>query len=183
VEASLSQVATEEECVPGGWFFDDPTDPSHILACPETCEAMQDDAEGRIDVVFGCEIVQGCAASGASSLGAVDSDVFDGVAGAPSTAEAIGCQWPLPEPEGGTLLDLDGVNVRYVTSRGFGVLLGQVQSSADCDSATLGWYYDDLLDPTMIMACPDTCDTLNAASVAKVDALFGCETKLADVVK
>ena len=90
---------------------------------------------------------------------------------------------PLPTPEGGTLLDLESVNVRYVTSSGFGVLLGQVPSAADCEGVALGWYYDDPLSPSLIMSCPGTCDTLNASSVAKVEALFGCETKLADVVK
>jgi hypothetical protein len=170
--AELNQVRGEADCVPGAWHFDDPTNPSRILACPETCEAMQDDAEGKINVVFGCEIVQGCAANEAAALSAED------VPDAGTT-----CQWTLPPPAAGTVLDLDTVNVRYVTENGFGVLLGEVESAAECGSVNLGWHYDTPNNPQFVVACPSTCETLAAANVSRVEALFGCKTKPADVIR
>ncbi len=49
--------------VPGGapdcaanneWHYDDPSAPSQILLCPETCTRVQAAAEGKINVTFGC---------------------------------------------------------------------------------------------------------------------------------
>jgi hypothetical protein len=163
VVTELSQVAGEADCAPGAWHFDDPTNPSRILACAETCEAMQDDAEGKIDVVFGCEIVQGCAANEAAVLSA-EGD------------ESMACQWALPAAAAGTVLDLDTLNVRYVTENGFGVLLGEVESDAECGSVDLGWHYDTPVNPMFVVACPSTCETLALANVSRVEALFGCKT-------
>jgi hypothetical protein len=160
----LFQVASDAECVPGGWHFDDGANPSRILACAETCEELQSDTKGTIDVVFGCEIALGCSASGVGTL-AEGSEVAD-------------CAWPMPKAEeAGTVVDQDSLNVRYVTESGFGVLLGLVDDAADCASVDLGYYYDDAEAPSSIALCPTTCDTVEAADVAKVEALFGCTTK------
>jgi hypothetical protein len=160
----LIQVPSEAECLPGGWYFDDPTNPSRVLACPETCDALQSNVEGALDVVFGCDVVAGCAASGAGTL-----------------AEGPGvdvCTWPMPEAEAaGTVVDQDSLNVRYVTQTGFGVLLGRVDDASACASVDRGFYYDDPEQPTSIVACPSTCETLQATEPMKVEALFGCKTK------
>jgi hypothetical protein len=164
----LLQVPSEAECLPGGWYFDDPTNPGRVLACTETCEALQSNVEGALDVVFGCEIVSGCAASGAGTLA-------EG-----SAVET--CTWPVPEAEtAGTVVDQDSLNVRYVTQAGFGVLLGRVDEGADCASVDQGYYYDDPEQPTSIIACEATCDTLTATAPTTVEALFGCKTKAAVV--
>jgi hypothetical protein len=47
-----------EACGPaGGWTYDDPANPTTILVCPASCEALQASVGGRVDVVFGCETV------------------------------------------------------------------------------------------------------------------------------
>lgn len=38
----------------GGWYYDDASNPSRIEACPVTCDAIQDDLAGKIDILFGC---------------------------------------------------------------------------------------------------------------------------------
>ena len=44
------------ECGTGGWYYDDPQNPTQILLCPETCTAVQGAGAG-ITVTFGCATV------------------------------------------------------------------------------------------------------------------------------
>ncbi len=164
---ALSRVLGPADCVAGAWHFDDNYDPTSIVACPDTCEAIQgSEVGGGIDVAFGCEVVEGCAATAEAVLGA------EGAAG------GVACEWPLPSPDNRQeLLDLESVNVRYTTSTGFGVLMGQVPAAGDCATADLAWYFDDPTQPTKIVACPATCDVLTANGITTVKALFGCETR------
>lgn len=39
------------------WYFDNPTTPSIIKLCPSTCDALQSDPNGKIQVVFGCQVI------------------------------------------------------------------------------------------------------------------------------
>ena len=57
--------------------------------------------------------------------------------------------------------------------------LGMVPSAAECANFQNGWYYDDPVKPTKIIACPTTCDAIKAATDAKIDILVGCETIIA----
>jgi hypothetical protein len=41
----------------GGWYYDDPQNPTQIIMCPSTCTALQADATGKVDVLFGCDTV------------------------------------------------------------------------------------------------------------------------------
>lgn len=90
---------------------------------------MQDDAAGVIDVVFGCEMVEGCAAS---SLTAENTVV----------GTDLVCEWPLPTPPVGTTLDSEAVNVRFTNTAGVATDLGKVPPTADCSTFARGWYYD-----------------------------------------
>lgn len=177
--ATLGRVDSLADCTAGGWYFDDNYNPSRIIACESTCSDMQDDASGGIEVEFGCETVEGCAANEEAALDgdpvAVVAD--DGGAG-PGAPVAVACEWPLPKLEDRQQeLDLESVNVRYTTSKGFGVIMGSVSDLASCASADLGWYFDDPKKPTKIVACPETCDVLTSRQITKVNALFGCKTR------
>lgn len=176
----LTRVSTSADCMSGGWYFDDNYNPTRIVACESTCAEMQDDAGGGIDVSFGCEVVEGCAASGEATLGGEGSETGEPVVAADDAGLAanVACEWALPELEGNAQqLDLDNVNVRYTTSNGFGVLMGKVGGPADCATAELGWHFDDAAEPTKIVACPETCEILTSRQITEVNALFGCETK------
>jgi hypothetical protein len=41
----------------GGWYYDDPNDPTQIILCQATCDYVQGSAEGVVSVVFGCATV------------------------------------------------------------------------------------------------------------------------------
>jgi len=43
------------DCSTGGWYYDDFTNPTRIILCPNTCSPISTDAEGRVDVELGCE--------------------------------------------------------------------------------------------------------------------------------
>lgn len=159
----LGRVVSEAECgANGGWYFDSNLNPTKILACPDTCKGIQNQAGGAIEITFGCETVGSCIASGSSSLGAMPG----------------ACDWALPTPPAGQTLSLDAVNVRYTSASGFATELGKVASAAECAMFSEGWYYDDPANPTKIIACPQTCTQIQqGAQGSKVDALFGCKSR------
>jgi hypothetical protein len=86
----------------------------------------------------------------------------------------VPCQWTIPVPPTGEELDpnLINVNLSYgdVTES-----IVSVPTAADC-GLTPGhaWYYDDPVNPTIILACPQTCDFLTSDAAASVELLFGC---------
>jgi hypothetical protein len=41
----------------GGWYYDDPLNPTRVLVCPATCNTITNDLQGRIDILFGCGTV------------------------------------------------------------------------------------------------------------------------------
>jgi hypothetical protein len=42
-------------CTTGvGWRYDDPSHPSQVVLCDDTCNTVKQDHGGRVDVVFGC---------------------------------------------------------------------------------------------------------------------------------
>jgi hypothetical protein len=181
---ALGRVNAVADCAAGGWYFDDNYSPSRIIACESTCADMQDDANGGIDVVFGCEAVEGCAANEEAALGVdpTSSGAIDvstnGDSSSAAAPVAVACEWPLPELDNRQQeLDLENVNVRYTTSKGFGVVMGSVPGADACATAELGWYYDDPTRPTKIVACPDTCEILTSRQITEVNALFGCKTR------
>lgn len=163
--AKLTRVKSSNECMPGGWYYDDVVNPKKIIACPQTCTDLQNDRGGKIDITFGCEEVGGCAASSVSA----------GVG-----AQALSCDWALPTPPQGTRLDFANVNVRFTNESGFATTLGKVPNQDACEMFDLGWYYDDPNLPTRIRACPETCTKLQqGGTMSKVDVLLGCSTIIA----
>ncbi len=191
---ALQRVANAAACTAGGWYFDDAYSPQSIIACESTCGELQG-AEGSINVAFGCEIVEGCAASDSADLSAGAPVPNDTGSSAPATSVAVGssstsdatsaappvavaCEWALPEA--GSSDPTTGPRERQCSLHDwpwFRCVVGNVTNLDACASAELGWYYDDPEDPTKIVACPATCDVLNSRQITKVQALFGCETK------
>jgi hypothetical protein len=39
----------------GGWFYDSPTAPTKVVACPQSCTRIQADQSAKIDISFGCK--------------------------------------------------------------------------------------------------------------------------------
>jgi hypothetical protein len=39
-----------------GWYYDDPSRPAKIKACPQTCDWLRAQRDARVEIEFGCEI-------------------------------------------------------------------------------------------------------------------------------
>lgn len=163
----FARVAAVEDCAVNSWYFDDALNPTKILACPETCEVMQTEKGGGIDVSFSCELLAGCAATNSSAV----------------MSDTAGCTFPLPTPPEDVILSVETINVRYETPSGFGVVLGTVANVDACAMVTGGWYFDNPEEPTTITLCPTTCGEYEAGTVTNVQALFGCEAKPAEPIR
>jgi hypothetical protein len=57
-EQTIGKVADEASCgASGGWYYDDNANPTTIILCPSTCDGVQADDEGKIEVVLGCTTI------------------------------------------------------------------------------------------------------------------------------
>lgn len=91
-------------------------------------------------------------------------------------ANAAACRYTIPDAPEGEQLDLGAVNVQYTPSGpSEPEVVPQADGPTDCGNGP-GWYFDDPSDPTKIVLCPASCETLEADPGAKVDVLFGCAT-------
>ncbi len=56
-ETMLGKVDGLSNCVVNGWYFDDPSTPTRIIACPETCTMIQSTFQATVDIQLGCPTV------------------------------------------------------------------------------------------------------------------------------
>jgi len=57
---TLGQVPSAADCGPaGGWYYDNPTNPTTITLCPATCAVVQGDDQAKLDILFGCSTQEG----------------------------------------------------------------------------------------------------------------------------
>ena len=54
---SIGMVPLGSDCddVTHGWFYDDPSSPTTVYVCPQTCTWIQGDSAAQIKIKFGCE--------------------------------------------------------------------------------------------------------------------------------
>lgn len=56
--ATIGNVNGAADCgANGGWYYDDPANPTKIELCPTTCDSVQGDAAGKLDIVLGCDTI------------------------------------------------------------------------------------------------------------------------------
>lgn len=53
-KVSLGRVDDASKCVAGAWYYDDNTNPSKIILCPDTCTDVQADEDAAIKILLGC---------------------------------------------------------------------------------------------------------------------------------
>ncbi len=103
--------------------------------------------------------------------------IFQDLAEGVISASQLACEYAIPEPPMGETFDPAQVNVLYTPG---GQMMPQpiynVPGGAQDCGPQGGWYYDDPVNPTMIMICPASCDALQNDPMGKVDVEFGCET-------
>lgn len=102
--------------------------------------------------------------------------VFGAVAAQVIGGASLACSYVIPDPPEGETFDRDEVNVEFEDSNGNPLPVGRVDTEADCAGVTHGWYYDNLDDPSRIIVCPQTCDTIRDFEAGQVAIKFGCET-------
>ena len=56
---TIPNVGTPDQCVPGehGWYYDNVQSPTQILLCPHSCDLIEGDESGVVEVVLGCATV------------------------------------------------------------------------------------------------------------------------------
>jgi hypothetical protein len=56
---AFGRVKDAESCgdLQGAWYYDDPDNPTKIIACPAGCEYLKAAEDGVIDIQFGCETI------------------------------------------------------------------------------------------------------------------------------
>ena len=88
-------------------------------------------------------------------------------------AQSLSCDFGLPLPPTGQMLDTHAVNVAFTNGAGVENVLAY---NSDCAGGT-GWRYDDLAAPTKVELCGATCGTARADTAGKITIAFGCSTK------
>ncbi len=103
--------------------------------------------------------------------------VFDGLAQTVVSSKSLDCEWNIPPPPAGEMFDQGKVNVQY-TAGGSATPIDVLHAGdfAGCDPASGGWYYDNPMAPSKVVACPATCQQIQADFNAKIDIRFGCFT-------
>ncbi len=86
---------------------------------------------------------------------------------------ALGCNYKIPAPQGGSSTDFTKVNVQF-SSGGKKTIFPQVSGKAACPSSGNAWYYDNPKSPTEIVLCTATCGAISVGG--EIDVLTGCET-------
>jgi hypothetical protein len=102
--------------------------------------------------------------------------VFDEIAMAVDQSSPVACSWEIPPPPAGEVFNRDQVNVIFDPGTGSTETFGRVDDPAQCASVTDGWYYDDPVNPTRVLVCPQTCTKIQAAAAASIEIQFGCAT-------
>ncbi|MEM6790192.1 MAG: vWA domain-containing protein [Myxococcota bacterium] len=55
---TFPRVTSETACgSEGGWYYDDVAAPTTVTLCPASCDAVKDNKQGRLELVFGCVTV------------------------------------------------------------------------------------------------------------------------------
>lgn len=144
----------------------------HSVVSHSDCESAADIGQPYIDLSMATDGV-------AADL--CDQDfqaVFDALTTAVLGGVAVACDFVIPEPPAGEVLDPDAVNVDIGSAMGPLETIPRVDDLEGCDAVADGWYYDDPDEPTMIFLCPQTCETMQALEDGVINIGFGCETIL-----
>lgn len=103
--------------------------------------------------------------------------VFQQLATGVISSSKLSCEYPIPAPPDGQMVDPGLVNVTFTDPSGTIKIYNVPGGLADC-GAQGGWYYDDPATPTKVVMCPSTCTALQSVAEGTVDVVFGCSTEV-----
>jgi hypothetical protein len=92
------------------------------------------------------------------------------IAGIPLT-----CDFNIPPPPAGQVLDRNKVNVTYTDGSGMATPIGR-DASLDMLECNNGWQYN--ADYTQVTLCGELCDAVKADPMATVTIVLGCQTRV-----
>jgi hypothetical protein len=100
--------------------------------------------------------------------------VFQRIANDVLATTSGACDFAIPAPPEGRMLDLDKVAVSYRAQGGAGapLLFGRAASEADCRADGF------VVDAGGVHLCPQACEVVAADQQASIDVLFTCESTL-----
>ena len=107
------------------------------------------------------------------------SGLFSTLAASIAIPMPLPCEFSIPDPPDGMTFDRMRVNVVYTPSTGGGTMTFPYVGSPDgprCPLDGNGWYYDDLMAPTRIILCSESCSRVSADESGSVNIALGCET-------
>lgn len=96
--------------------------------------------------------------------------VFQAIAEGVIQGAKVDCEFAVPDPPPGKMIDLATVQVAYTPGGGGAqTIFGQVKDASMCAP---GSFYIE--GGTTIKLCPEVCDLVQMDDTAKIDVLFGC---------
>lgn len=86
----------------------------------------------------------------------------------------LGCDFEIPDPPDGEFIVPNEVNFTYTPGgTDIPITLPRADNLADCGDDP-GWYFDNNTNPSKIIVCPASCNTIQNDPLAEVAAEFGC---------
>jgi hypothetical protein len=101
--------------------------------------------------------------------------VFNAIAEGIVEGAKLSCEWDIPEAPNGKVFDKELVNVEFMSGGGAAEVVPKATSLEGC-AGMPGWYFDNEDSPTVIRACPASCDQFQMDMGGQVHIVFGCET-------
>jgi hypothetical protein len=88
----------------------------------------------------------------------------------------IPCELQIPPPPEGEVLATNQVNLVICDAAGEVVVTYYVETAEGCQDEQGGWYYDDPANPSRILLCEPTCETVSMPG-AQLYYSIGCQTQ------
>jgi hypothetical protein len=104
------------------------------------------------------------------------TDIFVSIAEGVVAGVAVNCEFAMPEPPDGQVINLDDIRVKYVRGDGSVEALAPVSGPGACTDT--GWYFDDPAAPTEIRLCPGACQRVQGDPDARLEVELGCFPEL-----
>lgn len=98
--------------------------------------------------------------------------VFQAIANGVIAGSKVACDFPVPPPPMGQMVDLNTVEVQY-TPAGMGAATN-LKKVADLASCAADSFYLDVV-AKQVYLCPETCTVVQKDDAAKIDVLFACD--------
>ncbi|MBV1856798.1 MAG: hypothetical protein KUG77_00200 [Nannocystaceae bacterium] len=144
----------------------------HSVVSHSNCDTAASIGQDYIDLSM---------ATGGVAADLCDQDfqaVFDALTTAILDGTEVACEFAIPKPPAGEVLDPDEVNVEIGSAMGPLDAIPRVDDVDGCGVVADGWYYDDPAEPTVIFLCPQTCESIQGMKDGVINIGFGCETIL-----